>query len=212
MVEEYQAAKSDQEKAKIVEQFNKFQADGSEKYLPIVKKHPDDEALFPALQALVGSGKHTLMAIDLLLKHHLDNPQMGMLCFQLGRQGTPGGEKLLRAVAEKSKSNDAKGVALLALGQSLFSQSNQGGVDDDKRDELRKQAQSALQSVVDDYADADVFGHKAGDMAGGILFEVQHLAIGQEVPDLEGEDLDGTAFKLSDYRGKVVFLDFWAHW
>jgi peroxiredoxin len=33
-----------------------------------------------------------------------------------------------------------------------------------------------------------------------------------EVPDLRGEDLDGKTFKLSDYRGKVVFLDFWAHW
>jgi thiol-disulfide isomerase/thioredoxin len=32
------------------------------------------------------------------------------------------------------------------------------------------------------------------------------------VPDLAGEDLDGVAFKLSDYRGKVVLLDFWAHW
>ena len=25
-------------------------------------------------------------------------------------------------------------------------------------------------------------------------------------------DLDGVEFKLSDYRGKVVFLDFWGDW
>jgi peroxiredoxin len=49
-------------------------------------------------------------------------------------------------------------------------------------------------------------------MAERLLYEVKHLAIGLEVPDLEGKDLDDTVFKLSDYRGKVVFLDFWAHW
>ena len=40
----------------------------------------------------------------------------------------------------------------------------------------------------------------------------EHLAIGQEAPDIEGQDVDGVAFKLSDYRGKVVVLDFWGHW
>src|SRR5580765_3370097 len=36
--------------------------------------------------------------------------------------------------------------------------------------------------------------------------------VGKEVPDIEGEDLDGKPFKLSDYRGKVVMLTFWGNW
>ena len=31
-------------------------------------------------------------------------------------------------------------------------------------------------------------------------------------PDFEGQDLDGKYVKLSDYRGKVIVLDFWATW
>ncbi|HIA63048.1 MAG TPA: redoxin domain-containing protein [Planctomycetaceae bacterium] len=38
-------------------------------------------------------------------------------------------------------------------------------------------------------------------------FEVGNLA-----PEIQGEDLDGVKFKLSDYRGKVVVLDFWGDW
>jgi cytochrome oxidase Cu insertion factor (SCO1/SenC/PrrC family) len=32
---------------------------------------------------------------------------------------------------------------------------------------------------------------------------------GKRAPEITGEDADGTVFKLSDYRGKVVLLDFW---
>ena len=38
------------------------------------------------------------------------------------------------------------------------------------------------------------------------------LDIGNLAPEIEGEDLKGAAFKLSDYRGKVVVLDFWGDW
>ena len=31
-------------------------------------------------------------------------------------------------------------------------------------------------------------------------------------PEIEAEDLDGVNFKLSDYRGKVVVIDFWGDW
>ena len=36
--------------------------------------------------------------------------------------------------------------------------------------------------------------------------------VGQPAPEVSGVDQDGKEFKLSDYRGKVVMLDFWASW
>jgi hypothetical protein len=188
LIKEYQETKDDEEKAKIVERFQKLQADSLAKYLAVVKEHPNDAAIVPALQAIVVSGDNASLA------------------------GTPGAEKVLRTVAEKSKSDDARGLAHLALGQMLFGQSGEDGIDDEKRTELRIQAEEALRSVVDDYASVNTDRGTAGDIADRLLYEVKHLAIGLEVPDLEGKDLDDTVFKLSDYRGKVVFLDFWAHW
>ena len=38
------------------------------------------------------------------------------------------------------------------------------------------------------------------------------LKVGQFPPDFEAESLDGQTIKLSDYKGKVVLLDFWATW
>jgi len=36
--------------------------------------------------------------------------------------------------------------------------------------------------------------------------------VGMVAPEIEAEDIDGQVFKLSDYRGKVVVLDFWGDW
>jgi len=38
------------------------------------------------------------------------------------------------------------------------------------------------------------------------------LAAGQEAPEFKASTLDGKEFRLSDYRGKFVLLDFWATW
>jgi hypothetical protein len=49
---------------------------------------------------------------------------------------------------------------------------------------------------------------KSGSAANAkIGFEIGNLA-----PDIQGDDLDGQTFRLSDYRGKVIVLDFWGHW
>ena len=36
--------------------------------------------------------------------------------------------------------------------------------------------------------------------------------VGRMAPDFVLKDLDGNAVRLSDFRGKTVFLSFWASW
>lgn len=40
----------------------------------------------------------------------------------------------------------------------------------------------------------------------------RNLAVGQKAPEIEGQDVDGNPFKLSDYRGRVVLLTFSGNW
>jgi cytochrome oxidase Cu insertion factor (SCO1/SenC/PrrC family) len=54
------------------------------------------------------------------------------------------------------------------------------------------------------------YGEVVGETAKTELFEIHHLAVGKEAPDMDGVDQDGQPFKLSDYRGKVVLLYFWS--
>ena len=42
--------------------------------------------------------------------------------------------------------------------------------------------------------------------------DLEDLAIGKVAPEIEGTDVNGMPFKLSDYRGRVVLLDFWGDW
>src|SRR5689334_25118738 len=38
------------------------------------------------------------------------------------------------------------------------------------------------------------------------------LAVGKPAPDFSLSDLNEKPYRLSDFRGKVVFLNFWATW
>lgn len=41
---------------------------------------------------------------------------------------------------------------------------------------------------------------------------IEQFGLGMVAPDIVGVDLDGVEFKLSDYKGKILFVDFWGDW
>lgn len=83
-------------------------------------------------------------------------------------------------------------------------------------DALEAEAASLLDRVERDYADVPHNDKRRnpgslGEAAHSYLVELRELAVGKPAPDFRGADLDGRAFRLSDYRGKVVVLDFGSH-
>ncbi|MGI9515429.1 MAG: peroxiredoxin family protein [Pirellulaceae bacterium] len=77
--------------------------------------------------------------------------------------------------------------------------------------------ETLFDSIVENYGDV-VLAERGdevitiGERCESTLFEIRYLSIGKTAPDIEGEDLDGEEFNLSDYRGKVVVIDFWGDW
>lgn len=85
-------------------------------------------------------------------------------------------------------------------------------------EKLSKEGEAILERLV---ADKELAGvnyerrektRNVGEVAETILFELRHLQPGKPAPDIVGEDIDGKPMRLSDFRGKVVLLDFWGDW
>ncbi|HJZ59456.1 MAG TPA: redoxin domain-containing protein [Gemmataceae bacterium] len=85
------------------------------------------------------------------------------------------------------------------------------------RGKVAREIEALFDRAAEKYADVKIpvtyfgSGGTVGEKARAELFQIRHLSVGKEAPDIEGEDQDGKRFKLSDYRGKVVLLDFWYH-
>jgi hypothetical protein len=134
------------------------------------------------------------------------------VCQQLSFTGGKGGEALLRSLLEKDKRNEVQGVACLGLGQMLKMRAD--GMSDAEAKEaekLRGESEKLFERALDKYADVKLpFRGTVGDRAKNELFDIRNLSVGKTAPEVEGEDQDAKKFKLGDYKGKVVLLDFWS--
>jgi tetratricopeptide (TPR) repeat protein len=181
-------------------------------------------------------------ALDLLIKYHADDPKIVPILTRLIYVYSPKAEELFRTVMEKHPAKDAKGLACFNLGRYLKVVSEtvqhlKESPEDGKRAEadwgkeaalklknadpekLAKEAEAVLEEAAGKYGDVVLYTNPStmkkitiADQVPGELFEIRNLAVGKTAPDIVADDLDGKSFKLSDYRGKVVVLDFWGNW
>ncbi|GEM_PF-6651716 len=56
------------------------------------------------------------------------------------------------------------------------------------------------------------FSASATSTLAKIFKDYDHLAPGKESPDFSFTDIDGNQKSLADYKGKVIYIDFWATW
>ena len=75
-----------------------------------------------------------------------------------------------------------------------------------------KEAERLFERVIADYGQVQSGGTKLSDLAKRELSELRRQGVGNVAQEIEGENLEGKKMKLSDYRGKVVVLTFWATW
>jgi hypothetical protein len=240
--EAYAKAKTDQDRNKAYQAKRKEMQECVRRALQLAKEHPQDPAAFDARAWIVTGGlgyfPETWKALDQIRAHDLANPKLGVVCLhaRVYRYSYAGTEDFLRSVIKQNPDHTVLGLAVYALAGVLadYARASEGLNNPEKAkgwesglppslekalrarspEKLRRESEELYQRAADKYGDvkAAFSGHTLRSLAEGALFELRYLQVGKVAPEIEGEDIDGQKFRLSDYRGKVVVLDFWGNW
>ncbi len=238
----YSKAKTAQERSQIVKEKYPNANEYAGRFLAIADRAPDDPAAVSALIwcMRLGSGADASKAMGRLAEKHAADPKLASAISGVAHLYSPAAETLLRAVVEKNRDRTARGNATLALAQYLKSkvdlmrsvtESEKGAHDRDtfltaqgfdkaaisrlkSTDpvDIVKEVESLFEKVEKEFGDISHGRGTLGKTASSELREIRELGVGKPSPDIKGQDIDGKAFKLSDYRGKVVVVDFWGDW
>jgi hypothetical protein len=210
----------------------------AKRFLEFADQQRQDPAAVEALLWVVNKvpGKaDTTRALDMLAKRHLDNEQLGAAGKAIAGARSIAAERLLRAMLEKSSHRQVRAqacfhlAALLDLEASLVEQlkaqpelaprvmqyyGKEYGqhLSSLKSNVLEKERERIYERMLATFADVETQDGKMGEFAEKKLFRMRNLSVGKVAPEIEGEDMHGEKFKLSDYRGRVVMLTFWGHW
>jgi hypothetical protein len=232
-------ATTDEAKQKVFAKYHQNIGSFAPRFLELAQKNPKEAVAVEALVWVVENATVTPAAekaVDLLIQDHLQNDKVKNLGRRISFIPAPAAEKLLRAVLGKATEPEAQVQACNALAQFLKNKSEAvhllKGADEElvkqvelmygkdfakkmreiDPDKAAKEAEELYERIINKYADVKDIGKVLAESAKSSLYEMRNLALGKVAPEIEGEDIDGKKFKLSDYRGKVVVLDFWGHW
>jgi thiol-disulfide isomerase/thioredoxin len=202
-------------------------------------RNPKDPVAADLLATVVRHGRFTAdaqKAASLLSRNHLDlhGVQFMETAAQVTLWPMPVAEEWLRAYLDKSPNQQTRARACLELAlykkwlleraiqemdadwiERLEKNFGKGSTDYLKKldsDRLSEDAISLLDRLIGEFADVEWSGTRLADIARQHHFQLSKLAIGKAAPEIEADDLDGVPFRLTQHRGKVVVLTFWATW
>ncbi len=107
-------------------------------------------------------------------------------------------DELLRTLKENTTVRATRAAALAARSSLLMGRTDPAS---------RAADEKLLREIVREYSDLPV-----GDVAQGRLFRIENLAPGKTPPDVQALDTEGRALRLSEYRGRVLVVEFWGFW
>lgn len=149
-----------------------------------------------------------LSTLQTLTELYMESPGMadvaGELRYASDLLGAAAVRKTLNDIVEFASHEKARGTALYVLGSVLISEA--------KTDAEKAEGRKCLERVIAEFGKVATRSGTLGQEAEGWLFELDHLQLGMVAPDFEATDENGAKWKLSDYRGKVVVVDFWGFW
>lgn len=237
--EELKAAASNEDRQKLIDEKAPNPDDWATRMLAIVAKSPKDPAAWNCLVWIaqnVPNPDVQAKAIDRIMADHLTEPTVAVVCMPLQGSQAPNVEAFLRAVVEKNPDHTAQGTASYALAKLYAYRRDLGKTlaegDMDLRGKvekfygkdatakllaadtaaLGKKSEEVLDQTAQKYGDVKMGRSTLGEQVANELFEIRNLAIGKVAPEIVGADVDGKPMKLSDFRGKVVALDFFGFW
>jgi hypothetical protein len=148
-------------------------------------------------------------ALEVLITTHIESAALDKIAHNLdryvGRLGNEIAFEMIDKIIEKSPHDPVRAGAFYARGKLRLAAAKK--LEGDARKPAMEQALADYDKAVELAGEADWTRYAKGE-----LREQRQLQIGMPAPDIVGKDLDGVAFKLSDYRGKVVLLSFWGDW
>jgi hypothetical protein len=216
VVKTYREATTPADRQRVLNDYRALPDRFAPRFIALATKYPRDPAAVDALTWVLQNSRATgksaprTKAVTLLRRSHLKSDKIGPACLGLASATDRDSESLLRSVLSTNPHKDVQGAACLSLAELLSHRAESMPA----KTAARTQANSEklYERAVKDYGTVRLAGTTVGDRAKAELFVLQHLAIGKTAPEITGEDQDGKKFKLSDYRGKVVMLDFWGNW
>jgi hypothetical protein len=144
-------------------------------------------------------GKLYDTTVDLVMEKFPDRQELAPLADWLPIDQNPEwAEKHLRTLMEKNPSEEVKTKAKFGLATVL-----------QNKDEA---SQPEAEKIFQAFADGTMKGPDLANQAKEHMSEMKVRGIGKPAPEIAGNDLDDKEFKLSDYKGKVVLIDFWGFW